>query len=45
MSKLIEVEYDPILGCVGWKFRKQPKDELSKKKRNSKNFKTEENSW
>ena len=30
MNKLIEVEYDPILGCVGWKFRKPLKDELKK---------------
>lgn len=45
MKNRIKVEYDTILGCVGWEFRKSPKDELSKKRKNSKKFKTEKDSW
>jgi len=33
MRNLIKVEYDPIFGCVGWKFRVQPNDKLSKKRK------------
>ena len=45
MINRIKVEYDPILGCVGWKFREQLNNELSKKRKNSKKFKTEKDSW
>ena len=34
MSKLIKVDYDPILGCVGWEFKRQPKKQLIKKNKN-----------
>lgn len=29
MSRL-KIEYDPILGCVGWEFKSQPKKKLNK---------------
>jgi len=37
MRNLIKVEYDPIFGCVGWKFRVQPNDKLSKKRKTRNN--------
>ena len=37
MSRLIKVDYDPILGCVGWEFKRRPKDEASKKRKTQKN--------
>ena len=33
----IKVEYNPITGCTGWKFREQLNDELSKKRKTRQN--------
>ena len=32
---MIKVEYDPIMGCVGWKFR-SPTEEVDQRERRSK---------
>ena len=37
MNNRIKVEYNPIMGCTGWKFREQPNDELSKKRKTRQN--------